>query len=498
VYAGIDPVTGKPNYLAETVKGTDKAAHKQAKKVLTRLQAQVDEQRSASTSVSLSYAIDEWLRTADIEDTTRHGYVGYIERNIRPALGEISVAKLSARMLETFYSELRRCRIRCDGRPYNEHNTEDEHDCKKLECKPHKCNGMAPSSVRQIHSILSGVLNAALRWEWINSSPARIAQRPKQTPPQPDPPSPAEAARLVDKAFALGEDWGTLVWLVMTTGIRRGEVCALRWNRVDLDEAIIEIRRSYTKLRGNGKEKDTKTHQMRRIALDTETTVLLREHKARCQQRCQDLSVDWNEDAYVFTSTRGDDLSAPYSPDAVSSRYKKMATRLGIKTHIHALRHYSATELLTAGVDLRTVADDSATEAAVLRPCASTPPGSPPLTGRPPRSSVPACPSGKRSETAEALPRKPSDSSVGSSGLLRNPRRRPTRREVPNRTTACHLEMRDRRYDSQRPRPIGPAHPGQRWLSGASEDRNIPHYGRNQVEIMSCSAGSTEPARIAT
>ncbi|WP_240325331.1 hypothetical protein [Amycolatopsis thermalba] len=72
-------------------------------------------------------------------------------------------------------------------------------------------------------------------------------------------PSPAEAARLVEKAFALHEDWGTLVWLVMTTGIRRGEACALRWSRVDLDEGIIEIRRSYTKLRGVGQEKDTKT-----------------------------------------------------------------------------------------------------------------------------------------------------------------------------------------------------------------------------------------------
>ncbi|WP_027935968.1 tyrosine recombinase XerC [Amycolatopsis sp. ATCC 39116] len=103
---------------------------------------------------------------------------------------------------------------------------------------------MANSSVRQIHSIISGVLNAAVRWEWIGTNPAQIAQRPRQTAPQPDPPSPAEAARLVEKAFALDEDWGTLVWLVMTTGIRRGEACALRCSRVDLDEGIIEIRRS--------------------------------------------------------------------------------------------------------------------------------------------------------------------------------------------------------------------------------------------------------------
>jgi hypothetical protein len=50
---------------------------------------------------------------------------------------------------------------------------------------------------------------------------------PRQAPPQPDPPSPSDAARIVDKAFAT-DDCGTLVWLVMTTGMRYGEVCALR------------------------------------------------------------------------------------------------------------------------------------------------------------------------------------------------------------------------------------------------------------------------------
>jgi site-specific recombinase XerD len=46
----------------------------------------------------------------------------------------------------------------------------------------------------------------------------------------------------------------------------------------------------------------------------------------------------------------------PWHPDAVTHRYTKMCARLGIDSHLHALRHYSATELLTAGVDLRTVA----------------------------------------------------------------------------------------------------------------------------------------------
>ncbi|WP_252365328.1 site-specific integrase [Saccharomonospora piscinae] len=355
VYSGVDPVTGKDLYLSETVRGTDKAAWRRAEKAMTRLQARVDQQRAPSTSVSFSYAIDEWLRSADIEPTTRHGYVGYIERTIRPALGDVHVNKLTARMLEKLYGELRRCRVRCDGKPFVEHKADGEHDCEKAKCRPHECKPMASSTVRQIHAIISGVLNAAVRWDWINSSPAKVAQRPRQSAPAPNPPTPAQAARLVEKAFELDEAWGTLVWLVMTTGMRRGEVCALRWSRIDLDEGIVEVRSSYTTLKGIGREKDTKTHQMRRIALDTETTVLLREHKRSCQKLYALLGADWDENSYVFVGVRGD-VTTPYPPDAVSNRYKKMATRLGIDTHIHALRHYSATELLTAGIDLRTVA----------------------------------------------------------------------------------------------------------------------------------------------
>ena len=146
--------------------------------------------------------------------------------------------------------------------------------------------------MRQIHSIISGALSAAVRWDWIGSNPARVAQRPRAKAPEPDPPSPAEAARLLDAAFAMDEDWGTLVWLVMTTGIRRGEVCALRWRDIDLDGETIEIRRNYVLHKGIGVEKDTKTHQMRRIALDSETVALLREHRARVAARLEELGAE--------------------------------------------------------------------------------------------------------------------------------------------------------------------------------------------------------------
>ena len=80
---------------------------------------------------------------------------------------------------------------------------------------------MAASTVRQIQLNISSALDAAVRSEWIDSNPARLAMRPKQESSQPDPPSPAEAAKIVDRAFDLSPDWGTFVWLVMTTGMRR-------------------------------------------------------------------------------------------------------------------------------------------------------------------------------------------------------------------------------------------------------------------------------------
>jgi site-specific recombinase XerD len=73
------------------------------------------------------------------------------------------------------------------------------------------------------------------------------------------------------------------------------------------------------------------------------------------------------------------------APDGISNRYRRMAENLGIDTHVHALRHYGATELLSSGVDLRTVAGQLGPMETARRHCASTPLGSARPIKAPPR-----------------------------------------------------------------------------------------------------------------
>jgi len=116
----------------------------------------------------------------------------------------------------------------------------------------------------------------------------------------------------------------------------------------------VSLRRSIAQVGGKCWEKDTKTHQQRRVALDEETESILRTHRRRWQERTIALGVRLRPSAFVFS--RSPDASTHLQPDSVTQRYGRMAAKLGIETTLHKLRHYSATELISAGVDVRTVA----------------------------------------------------------------------------------------------------------------------------------------------
>jgi integrase len=346
VSAGVDPISKRRLYLTELVAAGPKA-RQTAERIRTRLLSQVDERRSPRTRATVGQLLDKWLKVLDVDPSTRRTYEGYIRKHIRPLLGSLSLSRLDVEILDSFYSELRRCRDHCGGRRSADSNTH--------EGKTHVCRGLANSTIRQIHWIISGALDRAVVWQWIAVNPAERANKPSLPHPDPRPPSAADAARLVERASTRDPDWGALVWVHMTTGARRGEVCGLQWKHVDLETATITIRRTvYVDAQGQLQEKDTKTHQQRRVVLDAETAAVLRERRARAAAQAEALGSSLQPDCYVFS---GDpEGRVPTNPDSVTQRYKRMANSLKIDTTLKSLRHYSATELISAGVDVRTVA----------------------------------------------------------------------------------------------------------------------------------------------
>jgi integrase len=181
VYAGVDQLTGKEIRLRETVpaRATRRETEREAEKVQTRLLNQVDERRSPRTEATVSQLLDRWLEVIDVERTTRTGYVGKIEKHIRPTIGRLQVGRVKAETIESLYAQLRRCRDHCRGQRLIQHRTEGKHICDEhsarrkcaktttgdptMRCKwceracgPHRCEPLAAGSIRVVHAILSG------------------------------------------------------------------------------------------------------------------------------------------------------------------------------------------------------------------------------------------------------------------------------------------------------------------------------------------------------
>jgi integrase len=132
----------------------------------------------------------------EVEPSTLATYRSLAAKHILPLIGKQKVGALRAAVFDSFHAELRRCRARCDRRPFVEHRTARAHECGHC-CRPRRCRGLSRSTVRQIHVILSDALKRAARWRRLSTNPIEHAEAPPQPAAKPQPPSADEAARIL-------------------------------------------------------------------------------------------------------------------------------------------------------------------------------------------------------------------------------------------------------------------------------------------------------------
>jgi integrase len=218
-----------------------------------------------------------------------------------------------------------------------------------------KKDGLAANTIRNRHRIISAACVQGVKWGWLRDNPANRATPPPVRTREVIPPSPDEVRGLIEDAQSRNPEMGALLWLAALLGARRGELCALQWQDIDLESRGVCIRHSLDYPRGAPSWilKPTKTHSVRVLSIDETCVRVLAEHRDRCVARNPDRLL--HPENFVFSNTI--DGTEPLHPDSVSQFVGRRCRSLNLPNlHLHSLRHWMITTALIGGSDVRTVA----------------------------------------------------------------------------------------------------------------------------------------------
>ena len=322
-YLGRDPLTGKPRQISRTVHGGSRAADEALRELLDKQPPS----RSDGIGVSFGQLLSRWLEECerlDLSPTTINTYRAQIDGTIRPALGKVPLNRLTAKHLDDVYGAV-------------------------------KASGRSAKTIRNYHAIISAALHQAQRWGWVRENVAEHAKPPRISQRRVNAPAVDVVRAIVTAAEERDPRLAPLLMLGALTGMRRGELCALRWSDVRLDPGELDVSRSIVIVKKGLSEKTTKTDRVRRIALDEVAVALLVQHRTRVDEWARLAETTVSDDAFVFSPYV--DGSKPFRPDNVTGFFVRVRDKLGFtNVRLHDLRHFTATQLIGAGVDVRTVA----------------------------------------------------------------------------------------------------------------------------------------------
>jgi integrase len=276
--------------------------------------------RQPSAKLTVDDWLDAWLAGGTWRPRTRESYEDTVERYIRPHLGRMSLAKLDADDVRRMLASLARR-------------------------KP----ALSPTTQRYAYSVLRIALGRAVKEGKVLRNVAVLVDAPTKARRELTPLT-AEQARAFLAASA-GERFGPLYACAIATGLRQGELLALRWADVDVDAGTLTVRG--TLQRGTATVAEPKTAGSRRtLALSNVALGALREQRRRQLEERLAAGRRWRDGGFVFTTGAG----APLDSRNVTQSLQVSLAKAGLpRQRFHDLRHAYATLLLAAGEELATL-----------------------------------------------------------------------------------------------------------------------------------------------
>lgn len=295
------------------------------------------ERESLSADLNRGYYIDpakvtyggyfiDWLEGRDnIEETTRDLYQSYFDKHINDKIGDIPLSKLSALDIKKFITHLR-------------------------------SKGLGDESVKRIYATVDASLNSAEALEIITKNPT--SRIPKQEKPKVEKKEREiwsnESVKLVLSSSKGSTRYWIAFFLAVMTGMRQGEVLALKWSDIDFERSVIKVRRSLRKDTATFKNVKNES-SVRVLSISPLTVAFLLEHQSIIEIEKKNMGARYSDNDLVVCSKLGTPARASKVLDIWYTLCAKYKPKHEPSITFHDLRHQSASIMLNEREDIRVV-----------------------------------------------------------------------------------------------------------------------------------------------
>jgi len=302
-----------------TLHGTRKQAQAQAAKIIAGVASGLHVDPSTETVAQFS---ERWLRDwaeISVSNATLARYAGLLRNNVAPTIGAIPIQKLQAAHLQQVYAAMARA-------------------------------GLSDRTRLHAHRVVSLMLSHAAKWNIVPRNVAEIVDAPRVKPREAEILTPAQVQQVLEALR--GKPLYLIALVLLTTGLRRGEALALRWQDVDLDAGTLRVEQAFGQTkRGGLRLKEPKSrHGRRTVTLPPSAVAELRAHRKAQQELRLFLGIGGKAEL-VFDHPDG----SPLSPDVITHQWHAAMKAAGLKAMLHSLRHTHASTLLASGLDVLTI-----------------------------------------------------------------------------------------------------------------------------------------------